>query len=56
MAPSTLEQFIRFGTDAGEFPLFHFIIQHLDRFFSSSGLHSLTSSLSTPVTAATLAS
>lgn len=34
MAPSTLEQFIRFGTDAGEFPLFHFISQHLNGFLA----------------------
>lgn len=32
MAPSTLEQFIRFGTDAGELTLFYFKSQHLDRF------------------------
>ena len=30
MAPSTLEQFIRFGTDAGESAPFHFTIQRLD--------------------------
>lgn len=29
MAPSTLEQFIRFGTDAGESLPFHFTTQHL---------------------------
>lgn len=30
MAPSTLEQFIRFGTDAGEFAPFRFTFQRLD--------------------------
>lgn len=34
MAPSTLEQFIRFGTDAGEFPPFYFTVPNINGFLA----------------------